>query len=62
MLLRLHMIEVLHLLYGSYMQVISLVGMALELKCIAETNLIRLSKHCIHCYFHFKNFKIVVHK
>ena len=28
-------------------------GMALELKCTIESNLIRVNYHCVSCYFHF---------
>ena len=38
-------------------------GVALEFKCIVKTNLIRVSYHCISCYFHFNTpFKMAVHK
>ena len=28
------------------------IGAALQFKCVLETNLIRVSWHCISCYFH----------
>ena len=36
--------------YGSCS--VSLVGMALPLMCVVQTNLIRVSQHCISRYFH----------
>ena len=32
---------------------LSVMGVALELQCVIETNLIRISYHCISYYFHF---------
>ena len=41
--------------YSFYMAAVitlSVMGVALELKHVIETNLIRVSYHCISCYFH----------
>ena len=39
--------------YDWLNKLLSLVGMVLELKHVVETNLIRVTYHCISCYFHF---------
>ena len=43
------------ILFMSICTTVSLVGVALELKHVIETNLITLSWHFISCYFHFSS-------
>ena len=42
--------QVLRILYDSYSHQYSVVGVALELKCIVETNTIRVNQQCKRRY------------
>ena len=46
--------QVLKFLYGSLFGII-IIGMGLKLRCVTDTNLIRVTYHCISHSFHFNN-------